>query len=465
MRRRRIILTLLILAAAGGVFWAAMTAREVTVRGPGGELPDVDETRLEAMGVTLGGPTLVDSGAGHVGPWRMNRSDWRYVDDPTVALDPEGGALVAWVDQARKDVLFRRYDPDGSPLWETPVDVSRSPEVFSWLPRLALDPGDPDRVYVLWQEIVFSGGTHGGEAFFARSTDGGRSFGAPINLSNTPDGVGKGRSGPDRWHNGSLALAVAPDGTVHAAWTAYQGPLWTARSTDGGESFSEPLRITTGESGEPARAPSLAVGPDGRVHLAWAVGDDPAADLRYAVSEDSGRTFTPSRALFPDEAHADAPKLVVDRVGTVHLAWHESPAGVVGEHRIMYARAPAGAEFGTPGAVSGDLGEEVGSVRYPSLALDGDGNPHLVFELHADGGDRSRGLGFTLSWNGGETFAPPTLVPGTAEPAFRLNGSLQGLLMDKLAVNGAGDLAVVNSSFEPGEGSRVVLVRGHAGSR
>lgn len=461
MRRRRIILTLLVLAAAGGVFWAAMTAREVTVPGPEGELPDVDEARLEAMGVTLGEPIAVDSGPGHVGPWRMNRSDWRYVDDPAVALDPEGGALVAWVDQARKDVLFRRYDPDGRPLWQTPVDVSRSPEVFSWLPRVALDPGDPDRVYVLWQEIVFSGGTHGGEAFFARSTDGGRTFEPPVNLSSTPDGVGKGRSGPERWHNGSLDLAVGPEGTVHAAWTAYQGPLWTARSTDGGERFSEPLRITEEGDGEPARGPTLAVGPDGRVHLAWAVGDDPAADLRYAVSEDGGRIFTPPRALFPDEAHADAPKLTVDREGTAHLAWHESPAGVVGEHRILYARAPAG-EGGmeAPRAVSGDLGEEVGSVRYPSLALDGDGNPHLTFELHAGGGDRSRGLGFTRSRDGGESFEPPTVVPGTADPAFRLNGSLQGLLMEKLAVSAAGDLAVVNSSFEPGEGSRVVLVPG-----
>jgi hypothetical protein len=464
MRRRRIILTLLILAAAGGVLWAAMTAREVTVRGPGAELPDVDEARLEAMGVALLEPILVDAGAGHVGPWRMNRSDWRYVDDPTVALDPTGGALVAWVDQARRDVLFRRYDPDGDPLWETPVDVSRSPEVFSWLPSLALDPGDPDRVYVFWQEIVFSGGTHGGEAFFARSTDGGRTFEAPVNLSNTTAGVGKGRSGPERWHNGSLALSAGPEGTVHAAWTAYQGPLWTARSTDGGASFSEPLRITEEGDGVPARAPSIAVAPDGGVHLAWAVGDDPAADLRYAISESGGRTFTPPRALFPDEAHADAPKLAVDEAGTVHLAWHESPAGVVGGHRILYARAPVGEEgFEAPRAVSGDLGEEVGSVRYPSLALDGDGSPHLTFELHADGGDRSRGLGLTLSRDGGETFEPPTVVPGTADPGFRLNGSLQGLLMDKLAVSGSGRIAVVNSSFEPGEGSRVVLVHGRTG--
>jgi hypothetical protein len=433
--------------------------------------------------VTWTGAVEVDAGGGHVGPWRMNRSDWRYVDDPTVALDDAGRAAVAWVDQGRKDVLFRRYGPEGAPVREAPVDVSRSPDVFSWLPRVALAPDDPDRVYVLWQEIVFSGGTHGGEAFFARSTDGGRTFGEPVNLSNTEAGVGKGRTAPRRWHNGSLDLAAGPDGRVVAAWTAYEGGLWASRSTDGGATFGEPVRVTgTGEAAdsgagasgaedavaaggtvhEPARAPSLAMAPDGRVHLAWAVGEDPEADLRHAVSEDGGRSFGEPRRLFPGGGHADAPKLAVDGEGTLHVAWAESPAGPVGAHRILYARAPAGEGFGAAREVSGEHGERFGSVRFPSLALDGEGDPHLVWEVHPGRGDRSRGLGFTASSDGGHAFAEPTLVPGTDDPAYRVNGSLQGLLMRKLSVNRAGEVAVVNSSFEPGEASRVRLIRGRS---
>ena len=48
------------------------------------------------------------------GPWRMNESTFDFVDDPTVALMADGDAAVAWVDQARKDVLFQRYGPEGS---------------------------------------------------------------------------------------------------------------------------------------------------------------------------------------------------------------------------------------------------------------------------------------------------------------------------------------------------------------
>jgi hypothetical protein len=412
----------------------------------------------------------VDSGGGHVGPWRMNDSDWRYVDDPAVALGPEGGAVVAWVDQGRKDVLLQRWGPGGEALLEAPVDVSRSPDVFSWLPRVAVSPDDPDRVYVLWQEIVFSGGTHGGEAFFARSTDGGRSFGEPINLSETPAGAGKGRLSARRWHNGSLDLELGPDGTVHAAWTVYEGGLFTARSEDGGRSFSGPLRVTGPGGAEPARAPSLAAGPGDTLRLAWAVGEDPGGDLRLAASDDGGRSFGEARVLFVGDARADAPALAVADDGTLHLAWDESPAGREGGHRVRHARSPAGADgFAEPvtaaGPGTGPGGSAPEGARFPSLALDGAGDPWLVWEAYPDGGGRSPALGLARWEGGGSGFGEPAAVPGTADPEFGLGGSLQGPLMQKLDVSADGGVAVVNSAFEPGEASRVRLVRGRAGSR
>lgn len=41
-----------------------------------------------------------------------------------------------------------------------------------------------EEIAVLWQEFVFSGGSHGGEAFFSRSTDGGRTFSGPNRFLN-----------------------------------------------------------------------------------------------------------------------------------------------------------------------------------------------------------------------------------------------------------------------------------------
>ena len=82
-------------------------------------------------------PIEVARGGGQRGEWRQNDSDYDYVDDTTVALADDGTAVVAWVDQARKEIFVERYSRSGSPI-ATPVAVSRTPAVFSWLPRLAL---------------------------------------------------------------------------------------------------------------------------------------------------------------------------------------------------------------------------------------------------------------------------------------------------------------------------------------
>lgn len=195
----------------------------------------------------------VASGGAFRGPWRMNESEFDYVDDPTVAISRNGVVGVAWADQARKDIFFQIYEPGGNPRFSEPVNVSRSPQIFSWLPRIVIASGDASVVHILWQEIVFSGGSHGGEIYFARSTDGGRTFSDPLNLSNTPAGDGKGRLTRDLWHNGSLDLVMGPEGNLYAAWTEYEGSLWFSRSTDGGALRSEGACCGRGRRGARAR--------------------------------------------------------------------------------------------------------------------------------------------------------------------------------------------------------------------
>jgi len=415
----------------------------------------------EGPGLDWRAPVSVDTGGGHRGSWRMNDSDYRFVDDPTVALLPGGEAALAWVDHTRQDVLFQRFGPDGAPRFDAPVDVSASPEIFSWLPRLAVAPASGgETVYALWQEIVFSGGSHGGEIFFARSTDGGASFGEPINLSRTEAGAGKGRLTRRYWHNGSLDLAVAPDGTVYAAWTEYEGPLRLARSTDSGRSFSEPLRVAGGPDALPARGPTLAAGADGVVHLAWTVGEDAAADIRYAASDDGGRTFADPRRIGASEAHADAPKLALDAEGALHLAYADSPDGPLERYIVRYTRrAPDAEGFAPVRTISSPLPEGYEGASFPHLAAAGGGRLYVAFELfRASARERPAALAVTCSADGGQSFAAPAVVAGTAEPG--VNGSQQGLLMRKLAAGPGGTVAVVNSKFREGDSSRVRLYRG-----
>ena len=309
-------------------------------------------------------------------------------------------------------------------------------------------------------------GTHGGEIFFARSTDGGRTFSDPINLSNTIAGDGKGRITRRYWHNGSLDLAMGPQGDLYAAWTEYEGNLWFSRSMDGGEKFSDPLRIAGGHDSGPARGPSLAVDAEGAVYLAWTVGEDKAADIRFAKSVDHGRSFGEPGIVFETGGHADAPKIAVDGKGTVHLVYAESPAGPFERYHIRYTRSnDGGRTFEVPREISTPQLEQFESVSFPALSLDGEDNIYVIWELFPSRRTYPRGLGFMYSNDRGSTFASPSVIPGSVDPAVGVNGSQQGLLMKKLAVNEAGAVAVVNSTFKRNQTSRIWLFRGQAAGR
>jgi hypothetical protein len=370
-----------------------------------------------------------------------------------VAVGDGGLIAVAWADQRRLDVFFQVYDREGEAQLDAPVNVSRSPEIFSWLPRLALVAGDPSLVYVAWQELIFSGGTHGGDLFFARSTDGGKRFDAPLNLSGSIAGDGKGRVSPHIWDNGSLDVVVGPTGEIHVAWTEYEGALWYRRSTDGGATFSGRERIA-GDAKAPARAPSLAVDADRAVHLAWTVREGGTPGIRVATSADGGAFGAPA-IVGKRDGSADAPRMAVDRGGTVHLVYAEMALTSAESSHIRYTRRLEGHDtFEPPRRISGT---DAGSTGFPSLDVDGDGSLYVVWERFSVG---RLGLGFARSRDTGGTFSPPSIVPGTAEVWLGVNGSLQGALMSKLAVAEDGTIAVVNSSFQKGSVSRVRLILG-----
>ncbi|MBA2662578.1 MAG: exo-alpha-sialidase [Bradymonadaceae bacterium] len=406
-------------------------------------------------------PIEVATGDAQRGPWRMNESQFHYVDDPTIAMSDDGRVGVAWVDNRRQDIFFQMYDEAGDALLDEPVNVSNSPRIFSWLPRMVINATNSREVFVLWEEIVFSGGSHGGEIFFARSSDSGASFSEPLNLSNTTAGAGKGRLSEERWDNGSLDLVRGPGGELYAAWTEYEGALRFSRSTNEGQHFSDPLRID-GSPTQPARGPSLAVGPEGTIYLAWTIGEQAGADVLLARSSDRGLSFDTPEIAYETDGHADAPKLLADARGGLHLVFGESPGGHFGQYHVRYSRFSHQSGLFEPSKVISDPWEDSDTgAHYPSIGVDEAHNIFVVWEHYPDHRERPRALAIAWSGDQGQNFSTPALIAGSdSAPGF--NGSLQGLLMRKLAVNRAGVLGVVNSSFVENEHSRVRLIRGHA---
>jgi hypothetical protein len=212
---------------------------------------------------------------------------------------------------------------------------------------------------------------------------------------------------------------------------------------------------------KPARAPALAIASDNSVYLAWTVGEDDSADIRVAKSTDRGQTFTEPKVVEKTSGYSDAPKLAVDVKGTIHLVFGESSGGPFDRSHVRYTRSRDGGRTFEPAReISAPHPESIESAAFPSLSLDAQNNIYVLWELYPSHRGHPRGLGIVVSRDGGDTFTAPAMVPGSGDPAGGFNGSFQGLLMRKLAVNGSGEIAVVNSSMKHNEKSRVWLIRG-----
>jgi hypothetical protein len=173
-------------------------------------------------------------------------------------------------------------------------------------------------------------------------------------------------------HGGIQPEAVVDArGVLHllyfAGTDARAGDLFYVRSTDEGATFSAPVRVNSQERSAIAtgtiRGGQLAIGADGRVHVAWNGSDQatprglvnpatgqPSAPFLYARSNAAGTGFEAQRNL-PRRSYGidGGGSIAADGRGGVYAAWHALPtAGGQGEdHRFVWvARSPdEGATF------------------------------------------------------------------------------------------------------------------------
>jgi hypothetical protein len=162
-----------------------------------------------------------------------------------------------------------------------------------------------------------------------------------------------------------------------------------ATSRDGGRSFSAPVRVS--EDGWaidacPDDGPAMAVDASGSVHLAWPTvigGDNPRGAIFYSTMPRDGQRFTKRQQVGtlggPKPSH---PQIVVDSRRRVFVAWDELVNGrQTAAVREVRADATGAPSFGPIVTLSSS---ESGS--YPALAAAG----NRVLAAWATGGDRPR---------------------------------------------------------------------------
>jgi hypothetical protein len=139
--------------------------------------------------------------------------------------------------------------------------------------------------------------------------------------------------------DGGLEPRAAADatGTIHLIYfrgDPLHGDIFYVRSTDAGEHFTTPIRVNS-EPGSAlvvgaVRGPQLALGKNGRVHVAWNGSDKASAKspvagspMLYTRLNDASDGFEPQRNLMTRTGHLDGGgSVAADASGHVYVAWH-----------------------------------------------------------------------------------------------------------------------------------------------
>ena len=275
---------------------------------------------------------------------------------------------------------------------------------------------------------------------FARSTDGGRTFGAPQSV---PGSVG---SSFNSW---DPALAVAPDGTVYAAFMLGHSSQWypvVSASFDHGATFSQVSPLTPPDPKNWGDREFIAVGPDGTVYVTWDYGPERTSvtfvcsstgscafatgDLNVVMqkSTDRGKTWGPMSYVSPGfpASGGDSGPMVVEPGGRVDVLYQ----GYHITNTTTYAMDPAYSYFttssdqGATWSAPVRVGAQGGTMSLSEWWIDGalgrdaSGNLYATWDTQgaaADGSAIDTGW-LSFSTDGGLSWSAP--VQG---PSDRLN--------------------------------------------
>ena len=297
----------------------------------------INEYEFEKGNTAKGGPTGTDNqdnGANPLG----------FLDDKnTFAVNnagPDGDGktgiiLACWGQNIstliKQQTVCERSTDAGRSFPGQPVPVSGEQQLVLGVNVIA-DRNNPNTFYTVWKsyassiapEIIFGSigegeeddlgtglGTRPVVIYVAKTTDGGQSYTPPIPIANYNE-LASPLPG-SRFRTGAIPIgAQAPDGTLYVVYDAYNDAPQPAsdsdgktadamliRSTDGGNTFSAPVKVNQDDTNADQFQAHVAVADDGQLDVTFFDRrHDPAnlyVDEYLAQSEDKGRTFKEAR--------------------------------------------------------------------------------------------------------------------------------------------------------------------------
>jgi hypothetical protein len=181
---------------------------------------------------------------------------------------------VAWIDRSANDVtnIFFTKSTDGGATFGKPFAITNY-NGNSGIPKIY---SNSTNVYLMWEDNSLKNY----DVFLSTSSDSGNTFGAPVNISSNPGDSGA----PQMLVNGD---------SIYATWmdqSTGNFEIMFAKSTDGGKTFTTPVNVSAGaqDSGYPQFDVT-----GNNIYITWTHGEtDKNYDIFFAKSTDGGATFS-----------------------------------------------------------------------------------------------------------------------------------------------------------------------------
>ena len=205
--------------------------------------------------------------------------------------------VMVWAQHNNHNQIWVSHSNDGGAIWNhAAVDrVQKSPSEDR-LTRMAV--AADGTVYVTW--LRCSSTCSSGHILFSKSTDGGNTWSSPAKIAtvhdwdlpntyervyNYPSIAVDNSSGP---YSGNLYVAMYN-------WTGTYLKVQMTRSTDGGTTWSKPMRLAPESDTHDQFFPAISVSGDGKVGVSWLDRRNDPNDIDYqafgAISTDGGKSF------------------------------------------------------------------------------------------------------------------------------------------------------------------------------
>jgi hypothetical protein len=277
--------------------------------------------------------------------------------------------------------------------WSNPENISNLPTDSAY-PVVVADSSGV--VHVFWTENNHEYGSFNNLIYYTRLE--GQAWSQPVDILISPLGLEGTADHP--------TVAIGPDGRFHLAFVSgFSGQIYysSAPVDEAGNvrGWQNPLLVSMDAT--QAAAPNIEIDAKGILHLTYAISQGTLQGIYHTTSLDWGATWS-NPSLIPgtqlgNNTILEDLRMALSPEGEVHLAWMWTKADEVFPPRGIYSTYtmdPNHESWSNPLVVVD------GPYRYPDLAFDGHGNLIMVWS----GTSQDRYKFWKWSGDGGRTWSP-----------------------------------------------------------